>query len=182
MPCKVEIINIALARLGESPIQSPEEDSVPAITAKTVYDAARRATLRDYNWNFALITASLAQYGEPEHGFRFAFALPADCLRAVRLIHGERFAIRSGALVTNAPKAVLEYVRDVTDESEFDDKFVEAFSYKLASELAMPVKGSAELMASYSNAYQALVNRAATETAWEQRDLHSVNPYLEARF
>ena len=70
----------------------------------------------------------------------------------------------------------------MTDENEFDAKFVEALTYKLASELAMPVKGSAELMASYSNAYQTLINRAATESAWEEKEPRSGNPYLEARF
>lgn len=192
MPGKVEIINIALARLGESPIQSLEEGSVPANTAKTVYDAARRSALRDYNWNFALSVATLARYGATPHDFRFAFALPADCLRAIRLRRegvpdradprGIRFVIRSGRLLTEEPKALLEYLRDVTDESEFDSKFVEAFTYKLASELAMPVKGSSDLMASYSNAYQALVNRAAAESAWEEKEPRSGNPYLEARF
>ena len=192
MTGKVEIVNIALARIGESPIQSFEEGSVPANTARLVYDAARRSTLRDYNWNFALATATLARYEEAPDDFPFAFALPSDCLRVIRLrcagVPDFRnapkipFVLRGGRLLANEPKVLLEYLRDVTDENEFDSKFVEALSYKLASELAMPVKGSAELMASYSNAYQTLVNRAATESAWEEADRRPVNPYLDARY
>lgn len=192
MTGKVEIVNIALARLGESPIQSFEEGSVPANTARLVYDAARRSTLRDYNWNFALTTATLARLDEKPDDFHFAFALPADCLRAVRLRRpgvpdfreaaSPHFVLRGGRLFSREPKALLEYVRDVTNEADFDSKFIEAFSYKLASELAMSVKGSTDLMASYSNAYQALVNRAATESAWEEKEQKPANPYLDARF
>ena len=46
----------------------------------------------------------------------------------------------------------------------------------------MSVKGSTDLMASYSNAYQALVNRAAMESAWEEKEQKPANPYLDARF
>ena len=196
MTGKVEIVNIALARLGESPIQSFEEGSVPANSARLVYDSARRSTLRDYNWNFALATAELARYADTQAGdFPFAFALPPDCLRVIRLPPSSpfgdyggqvgrslSFTLRGGKLLAHEPKVVLEYLRDVTDENEFDAKFIEALTYKLASELAMPVKGSAELMASYSNAYQTLINRAATESAWEEKEPRSGNPYLEARF
>ena len=200
MTGKVEIVNIALARLGESPIQSFEEGSVPANSARLVYDSARRSTLRDYNWNFAVATAELARYADTQAGdFPFAFALPADCLRVIRLRlatppgqvrsrtcgdfgRNLPFTLRGGRLLAHEPKVVLEYLRDVTDENEFDAKFIEALTYKLASELAMPVKGSAELMASYSNAYQTLINRAATESAWEEKESRSGNPYLEARY
>lgn len=200
MTGKVEIVNIALARLGESPIQSFEEGSVPANSARLVYDSARRSTLRDYNWNFAVATAELARYADTQAGdFPFAFALPSDCLRVIRLRlatppgqvrsrtcgdfgRNLPFTLRGGRLLAHEPRVVLEYLRDVTDENEFDAKFIEALTYKLASELAMPVKGSAELMASYSNAYQTLINRAATESAWEEKEPRSGNPYLEARF
>lgn len=200
MTGKVEIVNIALARLGESPIQSFEEGSVPANSARLVYDSARRSTLRDYNWNFAVATAELARYADTQAGdFPFAFALPSDCLRVIRLRlatppgqvrsrtcgdfgRNLSFTLRGGRLLAHEPKVALEYLRDVTDENEFDAKFIEALTYKLASELAMPVKGSAELMASYSNAYQTLINRAATESAWEEKEPRSGNPYLEARF
>ena len=75
----------------------------------------------------------------------------------------------------------MEYVADITDEAMFDSKFVEALSYKLASELAMTVKGSNELMASYSNAYSAFIKQAASESAGESRMYLPENPYVEAR-
>lgn len=193
MSSKLEIVNIALARLGESPIQSLEEGTTPANVAKVFYDSARRATLRDYNWAFALHAIRLARLadGDAVTDFRFSYAVPSDCLRVLRvrgknyqnaLDGGVRYSTRGGVLYTNEENAVLEYVRDVEEATDFDDKFVEALSYKLASELAMALKGSSELMASYSNVYQVKVTQAATMSARETDDSPSDNPYLEARF
>lgn len=182
MAGRVEIINIALARLGESPIQSLEEGTVPANVAKLLFDSARRSTLRDFNWSFALSMASLARLAETPVDFHYAFALPADCLRAIRLRGDRAFVVRGNRLLTDEGEPVLEYIADVTDETKFDAKFTEAFTYKLASELAMSVKGSSELMASYSNAYQTYITQAAAESARETRVHPSENPYVEARF
>lgn len=178
---KVEIINIALARLGESPIQSLTENSVPASMASLLYDSSRRSTLRDFNWNFAVSMARLARVVSSPVDFRFAYALPSDCLRVIRLRGGVPFSIRKDRLLTDAESVELEYVMDVTDEAMFDSKFIEAMSYKLAAELAMPVKGSSELMASYSNAYSNFIRQAAAESAGESRVHLPDNPYVEAR-
>lgn len=192
MISEVGIVNIALARLGESPIQSFEEGSVPANMAKVFYDPARRAVLRAYDWGFSVKNARLAKLAETPVDFRFAFALPADCLRVIRLRRKGvpdfsdgcdiRFVVRSGTLFSDEAEAVLEYVADVEDTALFDDKFIEALGYKLASDLAMPVKGSAELMANYMNVFNDLVVNAAALTEGEERAAFTENPYLEARY
>jgi hypothetical protein len=176
-----EIINIALARLGESPIQSLDEGTVPANAAKLLFDSARQSALRDYNWSFALRMDSLARTDAEPVDFRYAFALPHGCLRAIRLRGESPFAVRGNQLFTDEERPVLEYVADVPDANDFDSKFSEVLSYKLASELAMPVKGSSELMAQFFNVYQTLIQQAASESAREQGNKGSDNPYLEAR-
>lgn len=180
---KVEIINMALARLGESPIQSEYEGTVPANQGMLLYDPARRAALRDYNWSFAMKTAKLARFSEAPEGFRFAYALPADCLRVIRLLTpGVEYSVQGGNLCTNGESAGIEYVYDVKDETMFDPKFVEALTYRLASDLAMPVKGSPDLMAAYSNMYRDLLTGAAAQSIGERTTVLSENPYLEARY
>ena len=91
MASKLEIVNIALARLGESPIQSLTEDSVPARVVSLLFDSARRSALRDYNWSFAIRSDSLARMAalpDEMFDFQYAYALPPDCLRALRLRSG----------------------------------------------------------------------------------------------
>lgn len=182
----VEIINIALSRLGESPIQSLDEGSVPANAAKLHYDTERRATLRSYPWNFALKQATLAELEVDAVDFRHAFALPADSLRVVRVWASDtrqplRYTVRGGTLFADSGSVTVEYVADIKDAHLYDPKFVEALSYRLASALAMPVKGSPELMANYMNLYNSLVNEAAVQSAREEKVYLSDNPYLEAR-
>lgn len=188
MTGEVEIINLALARLGESPVQSLDEGSVPANRAKLLYPSERRAVLRSYNWGFALRNATLARLAEEPVGFRFAYALPADCLRVVRCWEKRTQCpvgcdVRGSRLLTDTDGTVcIEYVADIDDASLFDAKFSEALMYKLASALAMSVKGSTELMASYENMYQAIATQAATLTAGESKVSLPDNPYVEARY
>ena len=186
MSGRVEIINIALARLGESPIQTLNEGSAPANAAKLLYDAERRATLREYPWNFALKQATLARSEQDAADFRYAYALPGDCLRAVRLRGADKskavgFSVRGGYLYTDETGVTLEYVADIDDGDRYDSKFIEAFSYRLASALAMPVKGSPELMGNFMNLYKTMVSDAAVQSAREERTQISDNPYIEAR-
>jgi hypothetical protein len=178
---KMEIINVALARLGESPIQSLEEGSVPANVAKQMYDVARTAALRDYNWAFASKIATLARLDVTPVDFRFAFALPSGCLRVAGLRGGAPYTLRGDVLYADCENAVIEYTEDVVDTVRYDSKFVEALTYKLASELAMPIKGSADLMNYYREAYEATIRQAATYSAREGKTYLPENPYLEAR-
>jgi hypothetical protein len=180
---KIDIINLALTRLGESPIQSVDEASPAANAAKLLYDTVRRSVLRDYDWNFALKEVGLSRYTTPKRkDYHYSYALPVDCVRVIKLVNSSGFAVSDGSLHTDSEEAQLLYIWDNDDEHTFDSKFVEALSYKLASELAMPVKGAPELMSSYSNAYLNLVKDAATESINERYEELDDNPYITARY
>lgn len=186
MPCQVEIINIALARLGESPIQTLGEGSVPANSAKLVYEEERRAALRSYPWNFALRKESLAKLENGAVDFKGVFALPVDCLRITEVTDAEtrrklHYVTRGREICADADRIFVEYVSDVKDTHLYDSKFVELLTYRLASALAMPVKGSPELMNQYMTMYQNMLSEAAVQTEREEREAICDNPYLEAR-
>lgn len=179
---KIELINNALARLGERPIQSLTENSAVASIVQTVYRGAIQSALRDYNWSFAIREKELPRTEAKSHFYKFTYALPHDSLRVIRTLGNQTFAVQGNVLCSNEERVVIQYIADITDEELFDSKFIEAISYKLASELAMPVKGSSELMASYSNAYMNLVQKGASESANEQHQELSDNPYVDARW
>ena len=210
---KLEIINLALIRIGESPITSLDEGSTAARTADLLYDASRRAILRDSDWNFA-VKSVLLNPVDPDEA-PAVFAVPADCLRVMRVYdkakfntaysntktvefsgplapdgslmdrysryQKEWFKVQGSNLYTYARAPLCFYVRDEEDTSKFDAKFCEATSYKLAGELAMPVRQSESLMASMLNAYQNVVATAATETMNEHDTNAPRNPYVEVR-
>ena len=183
---KEEIINLALLRLGESPIQSLDEGSTAANTAKLLYDPSRRAILRDSDWNFAVRQTVLAVVDSDEAPA--VFAVPSDCLRVLRVYDKakpsrgkEWFKVQGGNIYTYARTPLCFYIRDEEDAGLFDAKFCEALSYKLAGELAMPVRQSESLTASMLNAYQNVVATAATESGNEHDQNLPSNPYVEVR-
>ncbi len=179
---KTEIINVALSRLGESAVSDIDDGSVAANAAKVIYDTARRTVLRDFPWSFAIREAELPKYAECDSSFfSSAFELPSDCLNVV-VSDGANYELANGRLYTNEDRICIRYVADVDDTGSFSPQFIEAFAYKLASELALPIKGSAELMASYNNAYTTLARNGGAQTAQEDRHRLPDNPYYDARF
>lgn len=222
---KLDIINLALMRIGESPIQSIDEGSTPANSAKALYDISRRAVLRDFDWAFAMKTTNLpllVTEDEDEPGV-YVCLIPSDCLRVVQVMRregrghnqnngtvtipttgpngsgemsfvgelvqhpfyhfsSEWFRVQGNRLYVRTKVPYVRYIRDEEDTGLFDSKFIEAFSYKLAGELAMPVRQDTQLMASMLNAYQALIGKGAEESQNEHDDALPHNPYVDVRF
>lgn len=163
MASVVQICNMALTHIGEDARVasiSPPDGSVSAGYCATFYDLARTEMLEPGNWAFSLKRAALAETTNSSQAWAYAYVLPSDCLRALRVpspdplvtvfnqdSYGLRaddrgsadFDIEGGVLYTNAADAVLVYVQDVIDTNEFPPSFASALSYLLASYLAGPV-------------------------------------------
>ncbi|TAJ26825.1 MAG: hypothetical protein EPO67_17950, partial [Reyranella sp.] len=83
---EVDLCNRALSRLGtRATIAAFSENSTEARTVSIWYAATRDALLRAHDWNFARRRVALAELGAPASGWAYRFALPADCLRLLRL-------------------------------------------------------------------------------------------------
>lgn len=163
----VKICNMALSHVGSGATISsinPPDGSVEAGHCSTFYDQARVELLEPGAWPFSLKRAELAQVTNTSTQWAFAYALPSDCLRALRVLRptigltvfnqgdadintddkaSASFDIEGAVLFSNNEDAVLVYVRDVTDSGRFTASFTSALSYLLASYLAGPIiKGS----------------------------------------
>lgn len=152
----VDIVNSALAKVGEDPITSLDEDRHAARVARTQYPLHRDKLLRLYNWRFAMRRAVLAPLaGAPEFGFRYKFLLPADCLRVVGLyseLDPNRFQsyttgrlawkVEGRHLLVNENTARIYYVAQVTDPGQFDSLFVEALAWSLVIDFALSIANS----------------------------------------
>ena len=166
MASDVKICNMALSHIGAAARVSsisPPDGSVEAGHCADFFDIARTELLEPGTWRFALKRAELAQVTNLSDTWTYAYALPSDCLRALRLLTlgagltvfsderlpapsdraGADFDIEGETLYSNEPEAVLLYVRDVTDTAKFTPSFTSTFSYLLGSYLAGPiVKGN----------------------------------------
>ena len=168
MASEVDICNTALSHLGsDAQISSinPPDGSREAGYCKRFYPLARKEMIEQHNWSFALKRQTLAEVTNDSKAWIYAYALPADCLKPVRVLTFQLYCtifeqpdsypapvyaafddslsapytIEDGVLYCNEPEAVLLYKRDVVDTSRFTPMFVNALSYMLASYIAGPI-------------------------------------------
>lgn len=167
MASAIDIINLALSHLGETPNVSsiePPEGSAHAEVCARFYPIARDVALEMRNWSFAMKHVALAEVTNTSASWRFKYQLPTDCIRAIGVqmpgdisqdIYSDDFMIEQQFLFTNAPVATLRYLFRLTDTTRYPPLFVNAITWLLASYLAGPIAKSTELktwcMQTFSN-------------------------------
>lgn len=197
MASKVEIVNIALSRLGADSINALTEATEGARQANLLWDSVRDIVLRDFPWNCATKTGPLAQVGSSPHPeWEYTYQYPADCVYARRIFNGGskakkdpeefRVAIASSGstkiILARIPEAFLEYTARITDPNLYDGLFVDALAWRLGAEMAMPVTGNAAYMEKFLEAYRQSLIIAYGIEANEGREplIHSAT-YVSSR-
>ena len=176
MADETSIANLALAKLGISPIMALTDDSKQAQFANRFYAQTRDEVMSSHRWNFAMRRETLNRLASnPDFEWEFAYQVPVDCLRVVQL-NGyqptERlglFAVEADQLLTDAEEAQVRYIARVTDGSFYPPLFVSALATMLASRLAGPLTGSRELPSALIQEYEGLTGpRARMADAFEE--------------
>lgn len=207
MASVVQVCNMALSHIGsEARVSSisPPDGSVEAGHCATFYDLARTELIEPGTWRFALARAALAQLTNDSTTWLYAYALPSDCQRALRILTpgtaltvftqdtvdvsptdegSADFTIEGDVLYSNEPDAVLVYSRDVTDVSRFPASFISALSYMLASYVAGPIiKGNEGTKIGDAMRVRALsiADLSATASANASSTTHALNPSIKA--
>lgn len=89
MASAVDICNIALSHLGaraQVSAISPPDGSVEAGYCARFYPLARREVLEAMNFSFAKTRAQLAEVANDSTVWTYAYALPSDCIRPLRVL------------------------------------------------------------------------------------------------
>lgn len=172
MASDVDVCNMALSHLGSDAqvaAINPPDGSVEAGHCRRFFTLARQEALEMAAYSWTKRRATLALVDNPSTIWTYAYALPSDCIRPLRVLQlstanfsslqvsapasvddlnrfyesgTANFDIEGRVLLTHEPDAVLLYVRDVTDPSNWSPSFVSGLSFLLASFLAGPlVKG-----------------------------------------
>lgn len=150
-----DAVNRALIRIGARTITSLATDqSREASTARAIFEAELRSTLRDFDWPFATAYADAMTLvdgatDDPTNlDWVYGYQLPDDVLKARRLVaegygrsglETEPYEFRTigSMLYTNEEDPVLEYTyRPDCALGVADDLFKDAFSWRLAFSLA----------------------------------------------
>lgn len=192
---RISIWNHALGFLGARSVASERENTPEAIQCRLYWDSARRQALRDFPWSFAQRRAWLGRMPLPpgyEPEFRFAYAVPRDCLKAHEVRHEgispRPFSLAQdgeGAapcLLTDASRALLLYTADVPQSGLFDDLFAHALARRLAALVAVPLlRNDSGKVAGLEKLYAESLPRARQAAASEQRGTRADDAWLSAR-
>lgn len=104
MSTPLSLCSAALLLIGADEISSFEDGNRAAKLCANLYPRTRDELLQSYPWRFATVQESLAKLVTPPlFGFRYAYQLPAACLRVLGLENGADFHLFEGRLYTNSP-------------------------------------------------------------------------------
>ena len=162
---KIEIINRALLKLGEPPISSLN-DAAFGKSYDMIYSDIKKLLLSAYPWRFACALKQLPRLQE-KFGKRFMYRLPTDCLLLLRVIDFDTnvsldgYEIAGQTIVLEEDTTVaVEYVKNQDDDAVFSSLFREALAAKIAAELAMRLKHSANFKQVFENEFYNLIMQA----------------------
>ncbi len=156
-PNALAICNIALSKLGESPISALDPNGPPAARLCYVhYHPVRREVLCASRWSFATQRTTLhaaAEENAADGSHALAHTLPGDCLR-VLTVNCPSWTLRGRRIYCPAESVKLTYTADVEDTQFFEPLFTEALATRLACKLCIPLTSSTTARQALTEEYQ----------------------------
>jgi hypothetical protein len=137
----VGICNGALNQLGATTILSLTEDSKNARLCNSRFTQVRDALFRTHPWNCLQKRIQIAADSTaPAWGFSFAYTLPADCLRLLRILdYDSNYKVEGRKILSNTSTMKILYISRVTDPNEYDELLRETLSASLSADIAFAV-------------------------------------------
>lgn len=154
----LDICNIALSKLGESPIPSIDANGCPAARMCYMhYHPVRREVLCACRWSFAQKSVTISSAAEDESGLHsLPHTLPPDCLR-VLAVNSPNWTLRGRSVFCPQSVIRLLYIADLEDTEMFEPLFVEALATRLACKLSIPLLSSTTARKALTDEYHHLV-------------------------
>jgi len=137
----VGICNGALNQLGATTILSLTEDSKNARLCNQRFTQVRDALFRTHPWNCLQKRIQIAADSTaPAWGFKFAYTLPADCLRLLKILdYDSNYKVEGRKVLSNTETMKILYVARVIDPNEYDELLRETLSASLSADIAFAV-------------------------------------------
>lgn len=173
MPSLVEVANLALALVGEERVTSLAADTSEAARLCDAFlPGVRDTCLVAHPWNFACRRAEVpALVATPTFGWDYAYQVPSDCLRVLRLDSDdphEPWAREGDSILCNlAAPLGLRYIAKVTDSGKWAPLFVELVAATLATRLAVPLSASQQTRAALAEERTRILREARSIDAAE---------------
>lgn len=149
---------MAIGRFRGETISAFTDETVASEACLNYYQPSRDFVLADFWWNFAGKSVDLGQQAAEPDEWAFGYTYPPDALK-VRYLYTESklrhlqdpipFEVALAAdstksIFTNLDAAKCRYTIRLENVNQFDPHFVTALSWYLASEIAIPIAGTAK--------------------------------------
>ena len=156
MASTVDICNGALNQLGATTILSLTEDSKNARLCNSRYTQVRDAVFRSHPWNCLQKRVELAaDTTAPAWGFSYAYTLPADCLRLLRILdYDSNYKVEGRKILSNTSSMKILYIGRITDPNEYDESLRETLSAALGADIAFAVTSNNQTATNMYNLFQ----------------------------
>jgi hypothetical protein len=156
MASTVDICNGALNQLGATTILSLTEDSKNARLCNSRYTQVRDGLFRTHPWNCLQKRVELAADTDaPAWGFSYAYTLPADCLRLLRILdYNSNYKVEGRKILSNTSSMKILYIGRITDPNEYDELLRETLSASLAADIAFAVTSNNTTATNMYNLFQ----------------------------
>ncbi len=162
MPTSIDIASNALILIGDNPINSFDDDGGGATAASALYPETKKRLLSEHHWSFALKQQQLnrlSQAPDPMTNYQYAFQLPTDMIRLLRIQDKNFYIIVGDLLYSNNSKLLATYIYDVP-ETNLPPHFVKSLEYALASDLSISVTEDNSMMQIMDAKYRTSINQA----------------------
>jgi hypothetical protein len=147
---QVSIVNSALAKVGQAPVQSLTQDTRAAQIINSIYDLVQDELLSMHPWNFAIKRATLSPTNNtPIYDYEFEYDIPSDCLRMLDNEYDYTavkpdWQVEGRKLLSNESSLNVRYIARETDCTMWSPTFAEAFAWHLAHKIAYALTQSTE--------------------------------------
>jgi hypothetical protein len=195
------IYNLALSHIGQKPVDNTTDETQPEILAcNTHFPNARDSVLAEVAFPFNDAPIRLQQHLSVDDvsipGWSYFYTYPASALAVWSVYSSENaskasendFAVRylpalsTHIICTNEAYAYANVSYLVTDYTLWDDRFIQAVSYKLASAICMQITGDANLALKFREMYTIMISEAKRKSASEkQKKFTPTNSYKASR-
>lgn len=167
----VSICNLALMLVGIPAITSFQDENNNAKLCKTFFPVLRDRVLRDHTWSFATAFHELQALDEHSRDPKYdvVCALPGDVIRVIELVGNRPYRRIGNKILVQELPATLVYTRRIEDSGLFDETFVEALQYLMASEIGMSNTRDTQLIAMFRQEYDKRLALARSIDSQENR-------------
>ena len=177
MASTVDICNGALNQLGATTILSLTEDSKNARLCNQRYTQVRDGVFRSHPWNCLQKRIELAaDTTAPAWGFSYAYTLPSDCLRLLRILdYDSNYKVEGRKILSNTSSMKILYVARVTDPNEYDELLRETLSAALGADIAFGITSNNQTSQNMYQLFQEKLRDARFVDSTEGQNIRQEN-------